>query len=256
MPISFFTTAIVVLAGLAYASPTAPRHEDVISMTLTNPVTTPTLEPAALVAHQGDMKAPDIFTLKIVNNAGVDLTTTHKMNNYPATEPVAVPPQGGLPDPGNMPAGATATMLLPTGWGGNIGVNKAGWNHNNADSLIESSYRIQPNDAFAGFSVDISFVDGYTFPIDCFCTSGGGARLKGCSTNLWQLAECPGHLLIAGQGSCRNPLKGNSGLNLTPEPFFAPCQGQAYTYPNDNNAASHGQCQSGTITCQIFPNGL
>ena len=36
-------------------------------------------------------------------------------------------------------------------------------------------------------------------------------------------------------------------------PFFAPCAGAAYTYPNDNAANSYGQCNTGVINCCVGP---
>lgn len=36
-------------------------------------------------------------------------------------------------------------------------------------------------------------------------------------------------------------------------PFFEPCAGAAYTYPNDNAANSYGQCNTGVIHCCVGP---
>ncbi|KAK3389747.1 hypothetical protein B0H63DRAFT_507260 [Podospora didyma] len=57
------------------------------------------------------------------------------------------------------------------------------------------------------------------------------------------------------QGSCRNPLKGNNGGNLTPDPSFAPCRGLAFTYAKDSSNGGNGRCQPGTMTCNVLPNG-
>lgn len=37
-------------------------------------------------------------------------------------------------------------------------------------------------------------------------------------------------------------------------PFFQPCAGAAYTYPNDNAANSYGQCNTGVINCCVGTN--
>ena len=223
-----FITALFALIGLVAAGPAGLRQGDIVPTTLIDPVITATPE-FALTAGHGNMKALYLFTLRVLHNSEVDLTTTRKVNVYPATKPVTIPPEGGLPGNSNMPADGTATMLPSTYCGGNIQIDKADWNYKNADLPIELSYHLQPREEFAGFSVDVAYVDGFTFPVDCFCTSSGGARLERCKTNFWAVSSCPGDLLISGQGSCKNPLKVNDGLSLTPHPFYAPCHGEPYT---------------------------
>lgn len=50
------------------------------------------------------------------------------------------------------------------------------------------------------------------------------------------------------QNACINPERGDN-LTNTASPFFQPCQGQAYTFPNDHSANAWGVCQSGVSCC-------
>lgn len=199
--------------------------------------------------------APPLITLMVANKAGVALTTTHGINTLNGT--VDVPPQGGVPGPGTIAVGATKTMLYPTGWGGNIAFNNAKYRIQGDETLIEASFKRQkPEHQNAGFAINVSFVNGHTYPIMCYCTSSGGVPLKGCTEQLWLKSQCPADL-NNGQGACKNPLRPITGLGpLEPHPFFKPCQTQAYTYPDDDQAVSNGACQSGTITCEVLANGL
>lgn len=45
------------------------------------------------------------------------------------------------------------------------------------------------------------------------------------------------------QNACINPKRGDEST-YTASPFFQPCQGEAYTFPNDHSANSWAECQS------------
>ncbi|KAK3690546.1 hypothetical protein B0T22DRAFT_516142 [Podospora appendiculata] len=103
------------------------------------------------------------------------------------------------------------------------------------ESLIEGSYD-DKDAAFAVVDVDIS------------------AYLSGCDKKLWTLGnKCPSN---NGKAICVNPKRKVDLDNVTPDPFFALCKGLAYTWPRDHQANSYSECQSGTVSCQVLPNGL
>ncbi|KAK4168252.1 hypothetical protein QBC43DRAFT_341537 [Cladorrhinum sp. PSN259] len=174
---------------------------------------TPHAPPVGARTTQG----PDIFTFAYTNLAGVDLTTTHDKI------PDAPTPIGGMPGPGIMKKGATASILAPTAWAGKIP-----W-----------PYGV----------VDVSYVDGYTLPIICKCRAAG-VFMGGCiDPKLWQQSlPCPSN---NGQGACKNPHRGTDATEA--HRWFAPCAGRAYTFDGDNTATHNGLCQSGTVDCEIHP---
>ncbi|KAK5652409.1 hypothetical protein OQA88_10602 [Cercophora sp. LCS_1] len=185
--------------------------------------------------------APPLITLVVANKAGVALTTTHGLNTQ-TDGVIDQTPQGGLPTAGTMAAGATKTLLYPTGWGGNIAFNNAKYRIQGDETLIESSFKIQSETEThknAGFAINVSLVNGFTYPITCYCTSDGGAFLKGCSEKLWLQSTCPASQ-DNGQGACKNPLRDVRGENLEPNPFFKPCKDLAYVFPDNNKAVSNG----------------
>ena len=105
---------------------------------------------------------------------------------------------------------------------------------------------------------DVSFILGWSVPMVC---SNGGAK-TGCSIDLSSEHSCPDQ-----QGSiCKNPT-GPGGSHdpgsysgcasctpwcyacSSPDPFFQPCSGAAYTYPYDDGATVGPA--SGAIQCCI-----
>ena len=116
--------------------------------------------------------------------------------------------------------GSPTQYAFPTGWAGRIYV---GPNINPLGSKIEGSYTGPPD-------IDISYVDGYSVPITC---SSEGTAVTGCNIDLFSQ---PGI-------TCDHQVDGPVCLNSAQQhadgpapPFFAACQGAAYTYPNDNEA--------------------
>jgi hypothetical protein len=89
--------------------------------------------------------------------------------------------------------------------------------------------------------------NGFSGSIVCSCN---GNVVTGCNKWLWDLNPCPND---NGVGACANPERAST-TDTSATPFFAPCSGAAYTFPNDNAANSWGACQSGVITCCVGQN--
>ncbi|KAK0642188.1 hypothetical protein B0T16DRAFT_334778 [Cercophora newfieldiana] len=190
---------------------------------------------------------PASITIRLVNKAGVDLTTTV---NHNAGAP------GFINDSptGTLARGATGTKIAPTGWAGQIAFNQASRKIQNDEGLIEGSFHVQSTitTEFAILDVDVSFVNGYIMPIMCYCGNSGGAYLSGCAKNLWTLGTCPADLYNQ-QGSCRNPMWDNDQIgNHTSIAFLKPCEDLAYTFVENHAANSNGEYQSGIVTCDIL----
>jgi len=140
----------------------------------------------------------------------------------------------GDPSATTLAHGSPTQYAFPTGWAGRIYV---GPNLNPLGSKIEGSYTGPPD-------IDISYVDGYSVPITC---SSKGTAVAGCNIDLFSQ---PGI-------SCDHQVDGPVCLNSAQQhadgpapPFFAACQGAAYTYPNDNEA-NVSNLQDRLITCCI-----
>lgn len=105
--------------------------------------------------------------------------------------------------------------------------------------------RPRPNNwDFAVAGVDVSFVNGFTVPITCECD---GNWVAGCKKNLFNVKARD---VQNAPNAAVNPLRADMSATSA-EPFFAPCEGAAYTFPNDHAANSFGACQSGTISCCV-----
>lgn len=52
------------------------------------------------------------------------------------------------------------------------------------------------------------------------------------------------------EGTCLNPTRSDPNATAA-STFFAPCQGAAYTFADDNDADSSYQCQNGVIECCV-----
>ena len=157
-------------------------------------------------------------------------------------------PSGGTPPLGVISNGAVHSVLYPSGWHGNINFNKASYGISNDDTLIESSYIIQSIvSTFAALAINVSNVQGYSYPAVCRCVQGN-VYLSGCDKKLWSMGTCPN---INAQHDCVNPNRSDD--DKVAIPFFAPCTGLSYTFPNDHDAVSNGECQSGHVICEFLP---
>lgn len=92
--------------------------------------------------------------------------------------------------------------------------------------------------------VDVSHVNGFTVPITCECD---GNWVSGCNKDLFDIAGYEAHNAPNAEP---NPLRHDLYADSA-TPFFAPCEGLAYTFPSDHGANSVGACQSGLISCCV-----
>ncbi|KAI1867267.1 hypothetical protein JX265_000896 [Neoarthrinium moseri] len=187
---------------------------------------------------------PPLMTISIVNQAGAPISTLHASN---VGGPSIV--SGINTTIGTMAAGATAAIAVPTGWAGNIQIGLAKHKLTGDVSQIEANFVIPPDNGithytFAVPDIDVSYVNGYSLSMTCSCN---GVRVTGCTKDLFALNKCPNH---NGQGACANPTRPFLDVKV-PTAFFAPCVGEAYTFPDDGKANSFGECQNGTITCCV-----
>ena len=181
-------------------------------------VPTPTTTPAPIGGGdgEGDGIGGGAQTFSIVNSYSVALSLVFDSN---AGGP---DPMGGNIAPTTIGAGSTTFYSFPTGWAGRISVGKT---THPANSKIEGSITGSPD-------MDVSYVDGYSVPI--VCSSGG--MTSGCNTELFGLNgnTCNQNVDISGFEICENPAR--QFENGPAYPFFAACQGKAYTYPKDDGA--------------------
>lgn len=117
---------------------------------------------AGLGAETGPLPTgdPDNLTILVLNKMKYHMTTSHMMNDDLPAHVLAI--AATLTD-GTMAAGATTTMVYPSGWAGNMGVAKAATSDEedvdlvNA-SLLEGSFVGQMGSSGAVGDIDISYV--------------------------------------------------------------------------------------------------
>ncbi|CAF9943424.1 MAG: hypothetical protein ALECFALPRED_000325 [Alectoria fallacina] len=160
--------------------------------------------------------------LNIVNQQGYALSIFYGSNSPPSIS--------GNPGSGVLAASATTQVAVPTLFAGRVII---GPDYDVKASKIEWNWTNVPD-------VDVSYVDGYSIPITCSCQ---GVAVTG---SLWHDGiACP--QVVA--GVCYNP---EWDVPAGPaNAFFAPCQGSAYTFPDDNGANAWNQCNSGVIDCCV-----
>ncbi|KAF3764196.1 hypothetical protein M406DRAFT_258973 [Cryphonectria parasitica EP155] len=183
------------------------------------------------------------ITVTIVNSMGEDLSTSVASNGGDAT----LVSGGGT---GTLAANSQATIVAPQNWNGNVAFGLAKYSEMDVPSLIEPGLT-QVSGTYM-MDIDVSYVNGYTVPITCTCNDDN-SFLSGCSTDLFSVGTCgqDGETDIQAAGACQNPTNEASGSATSASPFFAPCAGKAYTFPNDNGANSEGKCTSGAATCCV-----
>jgi hypothetical protein len=191
----------------------------------------------AVDAPTATAQATQITEAPVTNVTG-GVMTIAITNNWPSPLSISYLNNEGSPSaigaPQGAPLGTKTTVVYPTGWAGRIYVGNT---INSADSKIEGS-TTGAND------IDISYVDGFSVPITC---SAEGTPITGCNINLWAVSG----LCVNGVGDenvCLNPMQGVA--NGPADPWFLPCQGAAYTFPNDN-VANDGDTGTPNISCCI-----
>jgi hypothetical protein len=166
--------------------------------------------------------------------------TKHDHRNHEPLWVTAIPilrPRCELPTSIWQPAAteladsSSTHYIYPDEWAGRVAI---GPNLNPYGSKIEGSFKNSAVD------IDVSYVDGYSVPITC---SSEGEAFTGCNLDLFK-APCENQV----DGPvCLNPARDIA--DGPPAPFFAPCAGAAYTFPNDNGANRDGL--SSFVSCCI-----
>jgi hypothetical protein len=210
---------LIVSATLTTATP-CTAHIDALDSHLHTSVTSEaisTLAPTSGTGHE--------MTIEITNSYGTQLSLSFGLN-------AGFPSPLGNPQPTILPDSSTTRYLYPTGWAGRVDI---GPNLSPYGSKIEGSFTGPPD-------IDVSYVDGYSVPITC---SSQGIAVTGCNIDLFKQTTCDDQL--------DGPVCLNSAVNFPdgpPPPFFAPCAGTAYTFPNDNEA-NVSNLGSNLISCCI-----
>lgn len=71
---------------------------------------------------------------KLTTVTGQEITTAHASNAGSPT------PVGGPIQPGIVPNGTTASFAVPTGWAGNVAMNRANMSITGDETLLEASF--------------------------------------------------------------------------------------------------------------------
>ena len=216
--------------------------ESAVVTIASNPVATPMPTALSVEKSQGSVLQNATIPASAVSvapapaNAGV---MTIAITNY-WTAPLSVSyfqnsdSPSAVGDPQPAPLGTTTQVVFPTNWAGRIVVGKT----TDADgSKIEGSTTVW-ND------IDVSYVDGFSVPIVC---SDATAPVTGCNINLWEVSG-PCNNTVGQDAVCLNPMQGVP--DGPAHPWFLPCQGVAYTFPNDN-VANNGNTRTPNVSCCV-----
>ncbi|KAJ0103844.1 hypothetical protein J7T55_002176 [Diaporthe amygdali] len=243
-----FLTLVASMANTAFAVPAVlgggfpSTTSGVVNSGVEGIIADPTLPPqktGGMDYNPEDIsRGPDLATFTVINKHTANISTSHQCG---AGAPTAV---SGFVGEGTMAPNASSAFAVPWNWTGNVAVIDAAYSLTGDVSLIEANYVQTWTSQVAVVDVDISYVNGFTLPIICSCD---GKVVTGCIKDLFALGDCP---KMDDQNACINPERGDNVTN-TAATFFQPCQGEAYTFPNDHGANSYGECQSGSVTCCV-----
>lgn len=230
----------------AVETPTSGSHitvqKSAVITIASNPVATPMTTALSVEKSQGSVLQNASIPASAISVAPAPVKTgvmTIAITNY-WTAPLSVsyfqnsdsPSAVGAPQP--APLGTTTQVVFPTNWAGRIVIGKT----TDADgSKIEGSTTVW-ND------VDVSYVDGFSVPIVC---SNASAPVTGCNINLWDVSG-PCNNTVGQDAVCLNPMQGVA--DGPADPWFLPCQGVAYTFPNDN-VANDGNTGTPSVSCCV-----
>ncbi len=229
-----YQIAFVGLAALVAATPFNCPPARTVTVTLGN------RDPTSISSTVPVTSAPDAGSTATTDGSG-NYMTISMTNMYGNQLSLSFGSNAGGPSPvGNpsatiLPDNASTQYAFPTGWAGRVYV---GPNLNPDGSKIEGSYTTGPPD------IDVSYVDGYSVPITC---SSEGTAVSGCNIDLFKQPGIPCNDQVDG------PVCLNSAQNIAngpAPPFFAACEGAAYTYPNDNEA-NVSNLKSTLVSCCI-----
>lgn len=138
---------LVTLLALTYALPSMPA--------VTPP---PSLERSednryhAINARQASARGPKRLTVTIENKMKEPLSTSY------VTNPGAPTLVRGDEEPGTMAASATTSIVVPSGWAGNIAMGLAKYAMSGDVSLIEGSLTKQMDNPYLSVDMDVSYV--------------------------------------------------------------------------------------------------
>ena len=215
-----------------------------ILSSLAVPVFSPGLTVAHLhSSHGADLTARDaepipVATLTLENKFGADLLLTfvgakNQQITYIGPSVINHPYESSS----TLLAGETTSYQLPEGWNGNINV---GHSYNDANTLIEG------NIANGYLDLDISYVQGYSASIVCWC-NGNQQVIHGCNEHLFAHNACPDQV---SEGVCMNPIRDSAATQAST--FFKPCENAAFTFPDDAKSNPGHDCFPGNdLTCCI-----
>ncbi|KAI4127521.1 MAG: hypothetical protein LQ338_003179 [Usnochroma carphineum] len=173
------------------------------------------------------------LTVKVSNAFGYDLPISYNSN-------AGSPTIAGNPGAGIIANTQNTALAFPRDFAGAIFIGKT---YDPANSKIEVSFSA-PQNYRPG--LDVSYADGYGVPITCSCS---GIPVTGCNIPLFRTGRTCANQGPGDRVTCYNPQK--TVPDGPADYFFQPCQGAAYTYPNDHTANAFGKCDSGDIQCCV-----
>ena len=214
------------------------------SPAVTTPAVPHTPKPSAVLSSEsvaGNTQSTATVPASAVTSApvlGNGVMTIKIKNNWPQPLSISYGDNEGSPNalgtPAEAPLAKETSVVYPTGWAGRIYVGEI---NDPGNSKIEGST--------TGWNdIDVSYVDGYSVPITC---SNDEEPITGCNIDLWSVSGECSHK-VGDNNVCLNPMVSIPDGPSTP--WFLPCQGAAYTFPNDN-VANNGNTHTDTVTCCI-----
>lgn len=202
-----------------------------------------TLDPYAIRRHyaKGNLLIVDVCS-----------NSTNATQHVYWVESVDSPSPLGSPGPIELRGlnNCTRSFFTP-GYHGNI---RAGADWNGDGTKVEMSFMEQDIFVSSGISrpivdVDVSLVDGWNGPLVCSCQK---KVIVGCSADLAALGgPCP---KPSSEGTtCFNPSRDLNGGAGPADPWFMPCKGGSYLYPQDDLANDNDACPSNHLVCCAGP---
>ncbi|KAL9011848.1 MAG: hypothetical protein Q9173_003351 [Seirophora scorigena] len=221
--------------GSPHPSPTFPVHT--YGAAVGGPLDLPEPTEAPRPANIANALDAPFLTVKVYNGFGQRLPISYNSNRG---SPTIV----GNPGPGTLAMAQNTAIAVPRDFAGAIFIGQI---YDPANSKIELSFNA-PQGYRPG--LDVSYVDGYSVPIVCSCN---GIPVTGCNIALFRTGRtCPRQGPGGDRRLCYNPKRNIP--DGPADPFFQPCQGAAFTYPNDHTANAFGKCDSGDIQCCVGVN--
>lgn len=137
--------SLFTLLSIAHALPSGPKETPPPSLDRRQDVAYHAQEPRADAAG-----SPSKLTITVVNKMSEAVSTSYVANAGPAIV-------AGKTGTGTMGADATASIVAPSGWAGNIAVGRAKYSMNGDVSLLEGSLMDQGS-GYPVVDMDVSYV--------------------------------------------------------------------------------------------------